>query len=94
MQLVSRFLCCNLPTFSKQLQIFPHRIQGLNYQPLRCDISVLPLILKAVFINRFFRLMFFIHVLFTTIYHFLSHFQKLCTFTSYFVHLATFIGMS
>ena len=36
-------LYCKLKQISKQLPTFPHRVQGLNYRPLRCEGNVLPM---------------------------------------------------
>ena len=41
LQLV-KVLYCKLPTFGKQLPSFAHRIRGLNHQPQRWKVSVLP----------------------------------------------------
>ena len=38
-----KVLYCKLPTISNQLTTFPHKVQGLNHRPQRCEASVLPL---------------------------------------------------
>ena len=42
LQLV-KVLNCKLLTIGKQLQTFPHKVQGLNRRPQRWEVSVLPL---------------------------------------------------
>ena len=38
-----KFLYCKLPTIGKKLPTFKHRVWGLNHQPQRWEVSVLPL---------------------------------------------------
>ena len=38
-----KVLHCKLPTISKQLPTFPHKVLGFNRRPLRWEASVLPL---------------------------------------------------
>ena len=37
-----KVLYCKLPTISKQLTTFPHRVGGLTHQPERWEASALP----------------------------------------------------
>ena len=38
-----KVLHCKLPTISKQLPTFPHKVLGLNHQPQRWEARMLPL---------------------------------------------------
>ena len=38
-----KILYCKLPTIGKELQTFPHKVWGLNCQPQRWEVRLLPL---------------------------------------------------